>query len=292
MICPNCNQEISEENNICPHCMTRLKRNLTPFEKYDRVMQKHLSGFVFLALTIAATILNVVLLFGMLNALKQSILSFIFASVPFIVSTITTIGLWMVWIKAKGGVVKIREQKGKIMCFSSFYCIMAYVLCVASIIIGLLCIYLVSSAGSLANEFIDFAELFELANVKDSGKIVKIITENTVVVLFVMLVAIVAAFIGFIMKYNALKRIMERISSGYLNDRIPHYYSDFYSIASYVYALVFCVIAFMFSSGVFSTIQNLMYAAMSALSGVLFAVSKREIYDCYIEEQRDIIGHN
>ena len=291
MTCPNCNREISEESSFCPHCMAKLKRNLTPFEKYDRVMQKHLSGLIFLALTVAATILNVVFLFNMLDALKHSMLSLIFASVPFIVSTITTVGLWITWIKAKGGVVRIREQKGKIMCLSSFYYIMAYVLCIGVIIIGLLSIYLVSSVGSLVNDFIDFAELFENANIKNSGKILRMLTENTVVVLFVMLVAIVAAFVIFIMKYNAFRRIMDHISNGYVSERVPHYYSNFYSIASYAYALVFCVIAFMFSSEIFSILQNLMYAVMSALSGVLFAVSRREIYDCYIEEQREIVGN-
>ena len=270
--------------------MKKVKQHLSPFEKYDKVMQKYLSGGIFLALTIAATIFATCTVFDVFDALlNKGILSILLKCIPVIVAIVTACGLWNTWVNAKKGVVKIREQRGRIMCLSTFYCIMAYVLCIGSTLIGLLIIFLLKKAGSLANSFIDFAEIVELANMEGIGDIVDMAVESTIIVLFLIIVAVVIAFVVFIAKYNALKKIMERISSGYVNDHIPNYSSGFYSIASYVYAFIFCVIAFMFSSDALSIIQNVMYAAMSALSGVMFAVSKHKIYDCYIEQQRELV---
>ena len=292
MICPSCNKEITEESNICPHCMSKIKSSLSPFEKYDKVMQKHLSGMIFLALTIAATLLSISFLFVFFEQLKIGLFQGFVSTVPLIVSIITTVGLWTTWINAKKGKVRIRENRGKIMCLSTYNYIVAGISLVLTIILGLLALYLVSSAGKLANSFIDFSEIFDLLGIRNARDLTDTLVENTIVVLVLFIAFIVATIIIFMARYNALKKIIDRICSGYVNDRIPYYSSDFYSISSYIYAFVFCAIAFAASSNIFSIFQYLMYAVTLVLSGILFMTVKREIYDCYIEQQREIIGNN
>ena len=266
MICPNCNSKIPEKSTICPECMIKIDKNLSPLKNNDILrLQKRLCVSL-LILTSFVTLLAVDVCLNTLvtGYLNTGFLSLIFNCINIFVYFVTAVGLWSVGIKTMSGFAKIGEHSQKITCISFFWAIMSCVICIFGVI---MCISsILNNNGMVFTVLIqDFLNSIGLDWIFDN-----IDTNIGVISIIVVLFAVCFLFVG---KYIALKKIIEYIYEGCTDQQSSFYdylvYFLFYSISSFICGCIFGSIGIAAVSK-FESFESMMLGGHFGMLGMLF----------------------
>ncbi len=179
MYCPKCGAQVADGSLFCGECYTKIavaeqkKKIDTAVEQQKNVLYNFFKKPIFLLATVLFTaaavliLLDLFVIFSMINIIAAFFLTFIFGALPLTFMTISIVGHWQGYLAAKGS--NLSKIIGRISFFdwfsiisTSINLIMSFVTSMIYMFVIVLVLFVFSLASSAEAMFFGFMVIFAL----------------------------------------------------------------------------------------------------------------------------------